>query len=150
MEEEKKEIEEQESSQKTQNGSGRSTFLMVFAGIYLLYTGYTLCKNVLDGQEGAGWGFFAVGVIFIVIAVVMLFYGIKNYSARAKEGKNADAADGRSIEKNQETAEEMKVVEASADSMEHTDVPNRPMTIAERARLAGRLEDAVGDTEETE
>ena len=30
----------------------RSMILMILAGCYLLYTGYRLCKNVLDGVEG--------------------------------------------------------------------------------------------------
>ena len=35
----------------------RSMILMILAGCYLLYTGYRLCKNVLDGVEGGSWGF---------------------------------------------------------------------------------------------
>ena len=30
----------------------RSMILMILAGCYLLYTGYRLCKNVLEGVEG--------------------------------------------------------------------------------------------------
>ena len=61
---EKKENEVQTSQENTpQNATPtRSYVLMILAGCYLLYTGYRLCKNVLDGVEGGSWGFFAAGV----------------------------------------------------------------------------------------
>ena len=51
MEEPRKE-ENQNTGEENQNQSGlpvRSCMLMCLAGIYLLYTGYKLCKNVIDG-----------------------------------------------------------------------------------------------------
>ena len=46
---------------KKQEVPTRSMILMILAGCYLVYTGYRLCKNVLDGVEGGSWGFFAAG-----------------------------------------------------------------------------------------
>ena len=55
-----------------------------------MYTGYRLCKNVLEGVEGGSWGFFAAGVGFIVVGAVMLFIGGRNYLRREK-GKTCRA-----------------------------------------------------------
>lgn len=56
---EKKENEVQTSQENTpQNATPtRSYVLMILAGCYLLYTGYRLCKNVIDGVDGGSWGF---------------------------------------------------------------------------------------------
>ena len=70
---------------KKQEVPTRSMILMILAGCYLLYTGYRLCKNVLDGVEGGSWGFFAAGAAFIVVGAVMLFVGGRNYLRREKE-----------------------------------------------------------------
>ncbi len=85
MEEQKKEQEIPEKKENTQSLPARSMMLLIIAGAYLIYTGYTLCKNVLEGQEGAGWGFFVAGVAFVIIGAGMLFQGIKSYHARTKE-----------------------------------------------------------------
>ena len=106
----------------------RSMILMILAGSYLLYTGYRLCKNVLDGVEGGSWGFFAAGVGFIVVGAVMLFKGGKNYLRREKEKRAEQEAQTQVIRETQ-PAEEKKT-----------------MSIAERARLAESLDD-VGETE---
>ena len=88
--------DEQESSGKGRLGMQpaptRSIVLWILAGLYLIYTGYTLCKNVLDGTDG-GMGFLAAGVAFIVIGAALVILGIKNYSARAKAEQ--DAAENR-------------------------------------------------------
>lgn len=70
---------------KKQEVPTRSMILMILAGCYLVYTGYRLCKNVLDGVEGGSWGFFAAGAAFIVVGAVMLFVGGRNYLRREKE-----------------------------------------------------------------
>lgn len=46
--------EEKEEQQETSQGGlpMRSCILMLLAGLYLLYTGYKLCQNVLTGVEG--------------------------------------------------------------------------------------------------
>ena len=106
----------------------RSMILMILAGCYLLYTGYRLCKNVLDGVEGGSWGFFEAGVGFIVVGAVMLFIGGRNYLRREKEKRAEQEAQTQVIRETQ-PAEEKKT-----------------MSIAERARLAESLDDA-GETE---
>ena len=113
---------------KKQEVPTRSMIIMILAGCYLLYTGYRLCKNVLDGVEGGSWGFFAAGAAFIVVGAVMLFVGGRNYLRREKEKHAAQEAQAQIIRQTQ-PAEEKKT-----------------MSIAERARLAGGLD----DSEETE
>lgn len=113
---------------KKQEVPTRSMILMILAGCYLLYTGYRLCKNVLDGVEGGSWGFFAAGAAFIVVGAVMLFVGGRNYPRREKEKHAEQEAQAQIIRKTQ-PAEEKKT-----------------MSIADRARLAGGLD----DSEETE
>ena len=113
---------------KKQEVPTRSMILMILAGCYLLYTGYRLCKNVLDGVEGGSWGFFAAGAAFIVVGGVMLFVGGRNYLRREKEKHAEQEAQAHIIRKTQ-PAEEKKT-----------------MSIADRARLAGGLD----DSEETE
>ena len=113
---------------KKQEVPTRSMILMILAGCYLLYTGYRLCKNVLDGVDGGSWGFFAAGAAFIVVGAVMLFVGGRNYLRREKEKRAEQEAQAQIIRETQ-LAEEKKT-----------------MSIADRARLAEGLDDA----EETE
>ena len=69
---EKKENEVQTSQENTpQNATPtRSYVLMILAGCYLLYTGYRLCKNVIDGVDGGSWGFFAAGIGFLIVRIL--------------------------------------------------------------------------------
>ena len=114
--------------EKKQEVPTRSMILMILAGCYLLYTGYRLCKNVLDGVDGGIWGFFAAGAAFIVVGAVMLFVGGRNYLRREKEKRAEQEAQAQIIRETQPTEEK------------------KTMSIADRARLAEGLDDA----EETE
>ena len=95
MEEQNKNPEQQQNEEETSGENKkpatptRSCILMLLAGAYLIYTGYRLCRNVIDGVEGGGWGFFAAGVGFLVVGVVMLIVGGKNFIKNDKE-KRAD------------------------------------------------------------
>ena len=113
---------------KKQEVPTRSMILMILAGCYLVYTGYRLCKNVLDGVEGGSWGFFAAGAAFIVVGAVMLFVGGRNYLRREKEKRAEQEAQAQIIRETQPAKEK------------------KTMSIADRARLAEGLDDA----EETE
>ena len=119
---EKKENEVQTSQENTpQNATPtRSYVLMILAGCYLLYTGYRLCKNVIDGVDGGSWGFFAAGIGFLIVGAVMLFIGGKNFIKRDKEK--------RAMEEEPEKTTEKKT-----------------MSIAERARLASSLEESESE-----
>ncbi len=93
MEEPRKE-ENQNTGEENQNQSGlpvRSCMLMCLAGIYLLYTGYKLCKNVIDGVDGGAWYFMVAGIAFLVIGAGMLFYGGKNVIKDDKEKRAKEA-----------------------------------------------------------
>ena len=54
MEEQNKQSEQETSGAepKEQGTPTRSSIIMLLAGVYLLYTGYKLCKDVLDGVNG--------------------------------------------------------------------------------------------------
>ena len=122
---------------KKQEVPTRSMILMILAGCYLVYTGYRLCKNVLDGVEGGSWGFFAAGGAFIVVGAVMLFVGGRNYLRREKEKRAEQEAQAQIIRETQPAKEK------------------KTMSIADRARLAEGLDDAEktetqADTEKEE
>ena len=125
--------EEKEEQTETHQGGlpMRSCVLMLLAGLYLLYTGYKLCQNVLNGVEGGNWGFFAAGVGFLIVGAVMLFIAGKNYLRREKEKKEAQEKEIQNNPLPKEEPEERKT-----------------MSIAERARLAQNLSDR--EEEETE
>ena len=131
---EKKENEVQTSQENIpQNATPtRSYVLMILAGCYLLYTGYRLCKNVIDGVDGGSWGFFAAGIGFLMVGAVMLFIGGKNFIKRDKEKR---------------AMEEAAMAEEKAAKPEKT-TEKKTMSIAERARLASSLDDAE-EVEET-
>lgn len=139
MEEQNKNPEEKENEVQTsqentpQNATPtRSYVLMILAGCYLLYTGYRLCKNVIDGVDGGSWGFFAAGIGFLIVGAVMLFIGGKNFIKRDKEKR---------------AMEEAAMAEEKAAEPEKT-TEKKTMSIAERARLASNLDDAE-EVEET-
>ena len=128
----------QDSQNTTQQNTTptRSYVLMILAGCYLLYTGYRLCKNVIDGVEGGSWGFFAAGIGFLIVGAVMLFIGGKNFIKRDKEKREREA----------DALAEQKAAEPEKPA------EKKPMSIAERARLASNLEDTevekeAGETE---
>ena len=68
--------EEKNSSQG--NSSTRSSLLWIFAGGYLVYTGYRLCANVISGAEDSSAGFLVAGGIFVVIGAVLLIMAVRN------------------------------------------------------------------------
>ena len=128
---EKKENEVQTSQENTpQNATPtRSYVLMILAVCYLLYTGYRLCKNVIDGVDGGSWGFFAAGIGFLIVGAVMLFIGGKNFIKRDKEKR---------------AMEEAAMAEEKAAEPEKT-TEKKTMSIAERARLASSLEESESE-----
>lgn len=121
-----------EEEQKPQAMPARSYILMLLAGAYLVYTGYKLCKNVIDGVEGGSWGFFVAGVGFLIVGIVMMVIGIRNAYLNDKEKK---------------ALAEQKQPEEIA-TREKPEQKN--MTIAERARLAENLDDAPEATDSEE
>lgn len=131
MEEQSKNPEGQETEESTSKGNApqknttptRSYVLMLLAGAYLIYTGYRLCKNVIDGVDGGSWGFFAAGIAFLIVGAVMLFIGGKNFIERDKENRLQREEE----EKEQEAAEPEPAEE------------KKRMSIAERANLAANL-----------
>ena len=114
-----------EEEQKPQAMPARSYILMLLAGAYL---GYKLCKNVIDGVEGGSWGFFAAGVGFLIVGIAMMVIGLKNAYLNDKEKKAL--------------AEQKQPEEITAREKPE----QKNMSIAERARLVGNLDDVSEET----
>ncbi len=138
--EEPKELIQPESEEEQDTGKNSSnarSVLWVLAGIYLLYTAYSLCKGFITGAEDSNIGFMAAGIAFAVIGVGLLFVSIKNMLSedrikKAKAAKDAAmaAAAGGELNRDDESAKK------------------KSMSIAERANLTKRLDDEEEDKEE--
>ena len=142
MEEQKRENKEelqQETAEEKNSGQGnsstRSSLLWIFAGGYLVYTGYRLCASVISGAEDSGVVFLAAGGIFVVIGAVLLIMAIRNL---AKAG-----------------AQKHELEEAAAKKMRQRKLlkirkpwQRKKLSIAERAHLAENLDDAPEEKDE--
>lgn len=134
MEETKNENNEvqQETAQQEkpvqEENSARRSLLWIFAGGYLVYTGYRLCEGIIKGTDDASKGFLAAGGIFIVIGAVLLIKAVRNLAkAGAEKASEQEAAARKMIEEN----------------------AKKKMSISERAHLAENLDDAEeNETEE--
>lgn len=120
-----------DSEPKKQERPAANFGLLLLAGVYLLYTGYKLCANVLKGEEGASWGFFIAGAAFLIIGAGMLFVAAKTAKQRS-DAKKAAAAE-----------------EEKEHPVEPVQEPKR-MTIAERAKLAGNVAEKEAQNSDTE
>ena len=131
--------EEKEQDAEEQKSSNARFLLWTLAGIYLLYTGYSLCKGFITGAEGTSIGFMLAGIAFAVIGVGLLFLSIKNMLSEEKL-KKAKMAKSAALEAT--AGGELKKETASG---QHTS-----MSIAERANLVKELEgeEEDGETEE--
>ena len=136
MEETKDENNEvKQKTESTQNESpvqeespARRSLLWIFAGGYLVYTGYRLCEGIIKGTDDASKGFLVAGGIFIVIGAVLLIKAVRNLAkAGAEKVSDQEAAARKMIEEN----------------------AKKKMSISERAHLAENLDDAEeNETEE--
>ncbi len=126
----------------------RNCMLMCLAGLYILYTGYRLCKNVIDGVEGASFGFFIVGVVFLVLAVGMLYVGIRGVLADDKKQK-AEAAAAKEAAKAEKAEEISETEEKQNEAEKAAEEPKEKgkMSIRDRANLAGRLAEEESEEE---
>ena len=135
MEETKDENNEvKQKTESTQNESpvqeespARRSLLWIFAGGYLVDTGYRLCEGIIKGTDDASKGFLVAGGIFIVIGAVLLIKAVRNL---AKAG-----------------AEKASEQEAAARKMSEENAKKK-MSISERAHLAENLDDAEEDETE--
>lgn len=129
--EQEQEVQESVEEKPTQETPLRSSVIMLLAGAYLLYTGYKLCQDVLNGANGSKWGFFAAGVGFLIVGVVMLIVGGRDLMKRDKAKREAEAA-----------AQEQTQEQPESEPVEQ----KKSMSIAERAHLADELGDEVTQT----
>ena len=122
--EQEQEVQESVEEKPTQETPLRSSVIMLLAGAYLLYTGYKLCQDVLNGANGSKWGFFAAGVGFLIVGVVMLIVGGRDLMKRDKAKREAEAA-----------AQEQTQEQPESEPVEQ----KKSMSIAERSHLADEL-----------
>lgn len=141
MEENKnEELQEQvqTESQEEQKPSSNARFMLwTLAGIYLLYTGYSLCKGFITGAEGTGIGFMLAGIAFAVIGVGLLVASIKTMISEDKLKKAKAAKDAA-------------MLAAAGSELDKGDGSGtkKSMSISERANLAKRLENEEESEEE--
>lgn len=135
------EVKEEQKDQEKQPGvlPVRSCILMCLAGIYLVYTGYRLCSNVLKGVEGASWGFMIAGIAFLIAGIGMLVVGGRGVIRDDKEKKALAAAQKAEQEVNKNRAP------AGGESVEKQAAAGK-MSIADRANLVKKI-DEEKDTE---
>lgn len=141
MEENKnEELQEQvqTESQEEQKPSSNARFMLwTLAGIYLLYTGYSLCKGFITGAEDTGIGFMLAGIAFAVIGVGLLVVSIKTMISEDKLKKAKAAKDAA-------------MLAAAGSELDKGDGSGtkKSMSISERANLAKRLENEEESEEE--
>ena len=95
---------EEEPDTEEQKVSNGRFILWSLAGVYLLYTSYSLCKGYVTGEEGTSMGFMLAGIAFAAIGAGLLFFGIKNMLSEEKIRK-AKAAKNAAMEAAAERAE---------------------------------------------
>ena len=118
------ETAEEEKPVQEENPARRS-LLWIFAGGYLVYTGYRLCEGIIKGTDDASKGFLVAGGVFIVIGAVLLIKAVRNLAkAGAEKASEQEAAAKKMIEEN----------------------AKKKMSISERAHLAENLDDEEKDT----
>lgn len=141
MEENKnEELQEQvqtESQEEQKPSSNARLMLWTLAGIYLLYTGYSLCKGFITGAEDTGIGFMLAGIAFAVIGVGLLVASIKTMISEDKLKKAKAAKDAA-------------MLAAAGSELDKGDGSGtkKSMSISERANLAKRLENEEESEEE--
>ena len=78
---------EEEPDTEEQKVSNGRFILWSLAGVYLLYTSYSLCKGYVTGEEGTSMGFMLAGIAFAAIGAGLLFFGIKNMLSESKSSE---------------------------------------------------------------
>ena len=130
--ENKEELQQETTEEKNSdqgNSSTRSSLLWIFAGGYLVYTGYRLCANVISGAEDSSTGFLVAGGIFVVIGAVLLIMVRNLAKAGAQKHEMEEAA-------------AKKAAKETAKDPENAAAGKKRMSIAQRAHLAENLDDA--------
>ncbi|MDD7219075.1 MAG: hypothetical protein PUI16_03675 [Clostridia bacterium] len=104
MDEQKQEVtKEEKQEQQEQNGfPSRTLLLWILAGIYLTYTGFSLCKNVIDKVQGAGAWVMIAGIVFLAIGLGLLFFGCRGM-LRIEKKKREQALEEQPEEETEES-----------------------------------------------
>ena len=126
----------------------RSCMFMSLGGLYILYMGYRLCKNVINGVDGGDIGFFIVGAVFLIVGAGMLYVGIRGVLADDKKQK-AEAAAAKEAAKAEKAEEISETEEKQNEAEKAAEEPKEKgkMSIRDRANLAGRLAEEESEEE---
>lgn len=116
----------------------RQYVVQLVAGLYLLYTGYSLCKGVVAGD--AGVGFMICGILFILIGGFMTFVGGRGLLiVDKKRREEQEKAFGEGASGAQAGASASSVQNSEDTAKKNPE--GKTMSIAERAKLTSRLDD---------
>lgn len=130
----KEELQENAEKQEETPARPRNYTFMGIAALYLMYLGYELCIGFINGKEGSGIGFFLMGVVFIGVGIAVVIYAVKGSRKRHEMMKAAEAAEAAAAA----VEEDKKLFGEKSDSK--NEAPKK-MSIAERARMVGNVED---------
>ena len=122
--------------------SRRTNILWAFAGLYLIYNGYSLCKSVIGGAEGASPWFMVAGIAFIGIGGFLTISGGLNLS-REEKIKRQQAEEGQEPSQAPAGGLFKGLMPAAAEPEE-----KKKMSIAERARLTENIDAPEGEEPE--
>ena len=78
---------EEEPDTEEQKVSNGRFILWSLAGVYLLYTSYSLCKGYVTGEEGTSMGFMLAELHLQLLVLVCCFSALKICSQKRKSGK---------------------------------------------------------------
>ena len=131
--ENKEELQQETTEEKNSdqgNSSTRSSLLWIFAGGYLVYTGYRHCAKVIRGEEDSSTGLQVERGFKVEIGAELLIMAVRNLAkAGAQKHEMEEAAAKKAAE---ETAKDPEIAAAG----------KKRMSIAQRAHLAENLDDA--------
>lgn len=88
MEELKEEILIPDETEEKQPVKEKSYMFLYLAAAYLAYNGYSLCNSFFQKEEGATLPFCLCGVVFILIAIGICVYALKNGKKKAEDKKS--------------------------------------------------------------
>ena len=117
-------IQEDKASNAAPGFDRRRTILWTLAGVYLVYMGGNLVRDYIQGKEGSGVGFMAIGLFFVATGAIFAIHATVQ-SLRASRQANSDQA--ASAQQDVTGTHENKAEAGKADA--------NKMTIAQRARL---------------
>ncbi|MCP1101227.1 TRAP-type C4-dicarboxylate transport system permease small subunit [Aequitasia blattaphilus] len=102
-----------------------NSILRIVVGVYLIYLGYQLVRDVLAGEPGAKIGFALAGGAFILLGLFLVVLTLKQGADQSKLDKEAEEQDEATETENpvieEAATEEAPAVEEAADETEEVE-----------------------------